>query len=382
MRMRRATYDPAEFLVEARQLSDAEAGIYWRICSLIYSHGGAVEQSEVELWCSSRKPMLRAAIDRLVATGHLVRHGSLLTQPQAEAAIERVAKRAATLRENGAKGGRPRRNINGLENQIGFCEKTSLGTGTAHESGAKEEDETNVSNAIENQIGFQPDPGDAAPTGCEHGANPVACHNVFNCLENQIGFRHAGGNDARVLPPDGPPSPLFPPTPPLSPLPPLNPPSPGPRNARARVRGTRLADDFTVPEDWISDGEAARKRTGLPLADLRLEAERFVNYWTSATGEHATKLSWKRTWLNWCISPRVPALRTNGHGRHDGDLFERERAALAEREWAKTVMRAAMAHGVAGARAGAGLGGGGPPTIDAVAELVDPGDGSAGHGRA
>jgi hypothetical protein len=41
-----------------------------------------------------------------------------------------------------------------------------------------------------------------------------------------------------------------------------------------------------------------------PPIDLRAEALKFANYWASKSGGSATKLDWKRTWLNWCLTAK------------------------------------------------------------------------------
>jgi hypothetical protein len=74
------------------------------------------------------------------------------------------------------------------------------------------------------------------------------------------------------------------------------------KGARAREGATRWLPDAIVPDDWITDAEQARIKNGLPKINLRLEAEKFANYWTSASGRNAAKLDWKRTWLNWALA--------------------------------------------------------------------------------
>ncbi|TXH44475.1 MAG: hypothetical protein E6Q97_32605 [Desulfurellales bacterium] len=66
----------------------------------------------------------------------------------------------------------------------------------------------------------------------------------------------------------------------------------------------RWPSDAVVPDEWIADGLDARARNALPALDLRPEAEAFANYWASKSGKDATKLDWKRTWLNWCLNAK------------------------------------------------------------------------------
>lgn len=74
--------------------------------------------------------------------------------------------------------------------------------------------------------------------------------------------------------------------------------------AQARPKAQRWPSDAIVPEDWIEDGHNARARNSLPAMDLGLEAQSFANYWASKSGKDATKLDWKRTWLNWCLNAK------------------------------------------------------------------------------
>lgn len=74
--------------------------------------------------------------------------------------------------------------------------------------------------------------------------------------------------------------------------------------AQARPKAQRWPSDAIVPEDWIEDGHNARARNSLPAMNLAIEAQAFANYWASKSGKDATKLDWKRTWLNWCLNAK------------------------------------------------------------------------------
>jgi hypothetical protein len=65
---------------------------------------------------------------------------------------------------------------------------------------------------------------------------------------------------------------------------------------RSEPRGTRLPDDFVVPDEWLA---WARER--YPGVNLRVEASRFVNYWHSKAGPDSRKRDWEATWRNWII---------------------------------------------------------------------------------
>lgn len=69
-------------------------------------------------------------------------------------------------------------------------------------------------------------------------------------------------------------------------------------------RGTRLADDFEAPADWIA---WAVKKRGWSRADAIDEAECFARYWQAKPGREACKLDWPKTWQNWVTNSRRKA---------------------------------------------------------------------------
>lgn len=80
------------------------------------------------------------------------------------------------------------------------------------------------------------------------------------------------------------------------------------------ARATRVPDISEILT-WIEEGCAARQRHGLPELDLRLEAERFWNYWQAKPGAAGRKLSWSGTWINWALRSEPP--KGTGNGRRD-----------------------------------------------------------------
>jgi hypothetical protein len=79
-----------------------------------------------------------------------------------------------------------------------------------------------------------------------------------------------------------------------NPSPPYNPPA-------SQRRGTRLPDNFEMPDEWIV--WAAGKR-GWSRADAREEGECFVRFWQAKPGREACKLDWLKTWQNWVTNSR------------------------------------------------------------------------------
>lgn len=59
-------------------------------------------------------------------------------------------------------------------------------------------------------------------------------------------------------------------------------------------RATRLAQDWTLPEDW-----AAWAREARPDLDIAGAADRFKDFWVAKAGKDGAKLDWLATWRNW-----------------------------------------------------------------------------------
>ncbi len=121
------------------------------------------------------------------------------------------------------------------------------------------------------------------------------------------------------------------------------------------VRGTRWKAEDKVPEEWIREGEMRRIEHGLPAINLVLEAETFVNYWSSKSGKDATKINWHATWLNRALKaegPRNSAGRISAHdkGTQGAALFladyeARERARTDDRTGTSRDIVPANGHG-------------------------------------
>ncbi|WP_068419923.1 DUF1376 domain-containing protein [Labrenzia sp. OB1] len=91
----------------------------------------------------------------------------------------------------------------------------------------------------------------------------------------------------------------------------------------SQKRGTRLPPDWTLSNRNIQDAQAC----GLTTDEVRHEANKFRDYWISATGAKASKLDWDATWRNWCrnAAERKPA----GRGRPVGNRSNGEKLANA-----------------------------------------------------
>jgi hypothetical protein len=63
-----------------------------------------------------------------------------------------------------------------------------------------------------------------------------------------------------------------------------------------------------MPAEW--GREAMRLRPEMTVEQIKLEADKFRDYWCPKTGRDACKLDWLATWRNWMRNARAtPAAR-------------------------------------------------------------------------
>ena len=66
----------------------------------------------------------------------------------------------------------------------------------------------------------------------------------------------------------------------------------------ATTRGYRLPNDWVLPKPW---GEWALEEFKTWTPDVvRVEADKFRDFWCAKAGREAVKLDWLMTWRNWC----------------------------------------------------------------------------------
>jgi len=70
-------------------------------------------------------------------------------------------------------------------------------------------------------------------------------------------------------------------------------------------RATRLPADWSLPSTW---GQWALQQ-GHSEAHIRLEADKFRDFWCSKSGKDATKVDWLATWRNWIRNSKPAAHR-------------------------------------------------------------------------
>ncbi|CCB64449.1 hypothetical protein [Hyphomicrobium sp. MC1] len=77
------------------------------------------------------------------------------------------------------------------------------------------------------------------------------------------------------------------------------PPSSKTKPANVGSRGSRLPNDWELPEDWrqwtLVNCPCSTPET------VQREALIFANYWQSLAGQKATKVDWRKTWQNWTL---------------------------------------------------------------------------------
>lgn len=72
------------------------------------------------------------------------------------------------------------------------------------------------------------------------------------------------------------------------------------------ARGSRLPDDWTLPDEWAQWARAER-----PDIDPNAEAAKFADHFHSAPGQHGRKTRWQATWRNWVRNAR-PSQQARG----------------------------------------------------------------------
>ncbi len=107
--------------------------------------------------------------------------------------------------------------------------------------------------------------------------------------------------------------------------PPVGPPKPIAEPKVLRSRGSRLSNDWQLPDDW-----KAWTRTNFPTsteAAVTEEADKFRDYWTAKAGQGASKLDWQATWRNWCRTAFAPGKRRDGQPiNHGRSAYDEQRA--------------------------------------------------------
>lgn len=70
-----------------------------------------------------------------------------------------------------------------------------------------------------------------------------------------------------------------------------------PTEEPSETRGSRLAKDWTLPEDWLV-WAVGKQPTWSPAHAMNV-AEQFRDYWVAVPGAKGRKSDWEATWRNW-----------------------------------------------------------------------------------
>jgi len=103
-KIRHIDYYPDEYIVGVGSNMTAEQqGVYWMICSLIYSHGGEVENDPKRigrLVCLGQSKT-RRIINELISKRKIIENQSKLSQKRSETELKKARKRIETATRNG-----------------------------------------------------------------------------------------------------------------------------------------------------------------------------------------------------------------------------------------------------------------------------------------
>ena len=77
----------------------------------------------------------------------------------------------------------------------------------------------------------------------------------------------------------------------------------GPQPISKKSRGTRLPENWELPEDWAQWAVSRRRWS---RSDTGEEALLFANYWQARSGAGAVHRDWFKTWQNWVIKSHRP----------------------------------------------------------------------------
>ncbi len=102
-KVRRVDLYPDDFIAGTRRLSDAEMGVYVRICLCIYSEGGPVDIDDVKSVCSSHGNTFNSIIQKLQGLGKIAANGRQIIQKRCANELERARNRIGKAEQMAAK---------------------------------------------------------------------------------------------------------------------------------------------------------------------------------------------------------------------------------------------------------------------------------------
>ena len=100
-------------------------------------------------------------------------------------------------------------------------------------------------------------------------------------------------------------------------------------SSRGQKKGSRLPDDWTLPDEWRRWARAHLSENG-----IEDQAARFKDYWIAKPGKDGGKLNWQATWRNWVRRAAEdggsPANGAQGHAQPVWKLTDAELMKLAQ----------------------------------------------------
>ena len=110
-KVRRIDYSPDEMIAGvAGQMSAKDFGVYWMVCTLIYSTGEPIPDDHVwiaGIFTETHWREIRASLDRLIASGKVEASDGRLMVKRCARELQDARKRIASYQQRGRKGGRP-----------------------------------------------------------------------------------------------------------------------------------------------------------------------------------------------------------------------------------------------------------------------------------
>lgn len=320
IKVRRVDYYPDEFLVGVSGMTSEQIGVYWVVCSLIYSSGGPILERDPRIMrcggvSTRRWPGLLA---ELVEIGKLTVVDGRLHNRRAAIELGKTQDRVSKARDNGHLGGRPTAEADDVDT----CEVPEKTDFTGSSAGVQQEfagsstqvgdwfvhgevgnfnnlakpngfsDEKLTSNqqpAPKKETPFSPPAGGGSPTSGELNDRGLLGGSPAPTSKRKRGSSPKGESTDR------------------------DPTGEDPAGASRRKGGTR-ADRGTrvpegdLPEEWAVAANKTREDNEFPLLNRRVLKRRwtnFANFWRGISGSKGLKLDWRATWLNDCINHRT-----------------------------------------------------------------------------
>jgi len=308
IRIRRVLYSPDDFLVGVAGLTALEIGVYWVICSLVYSTGGPLRVDDeriARLARCRRRAQLDAAIIRLIELKKLTIDGNLISNARAEAEIERETSRLRQTQEAAAASVSARKPADpgptsdqddSRDAPIGSADVIMMSESCRNTVVTPSEYRPNdvrmmsehCHNPVQTDTTQSNETNDLTQAVAHSRARAPARLSSFLTL-NKIhpkdtrvwegGERGVGGEEETNE---------------------LIPPNHGEHtDDRQTDQPRRRKNGIRLPLDW-GPGEHDRAFAATRGLDADAVAANFRDYWRAKSGADAVKLDWSATWRVWC----------------------------------------------------------------------------------